>query len=54
MAETVTGQFIVTPDNGTLTHVKRMCGIKTARVIDESVNRLPNSGESYTFHGRDI
>ena len=54
VAETVTGQFIVTPDNGTLTHVKRMCGIKTARVIDESVNRLPNSGESYTFHGRDI
>ena len=54
VAETVTGQFIVTPDNGTLTHVKRMCGIKSARVIDESVNRLPNSGESYTFHGRDI
>ena len=54
VAETVTGQFIVTPDNGTLTHVKRMCGIKAARVIDESVNRLPNSGESYTFHGRDI
>lgn len=42
------------PDNGTLTHVKRMCGIVEARIIDESVNRLPNSGESYTFHGRDI
>lgn len=54
VVETVTGQYIVTPDNGTLTHVKRMCGIKSARVIDESVNRLPNSGESYTFHGRDI
>ena len=23
-------------------------------MIDESVNRLPNSGESYTFHGRDV
>ena len=23
-------------------------------MIDESVNRLPGSGESYTFHGRDI
>ena len=23
-------------------------------MIDETVNRLPNSGESYTFHGRDI
>lgn len=51
---TATGQYVITPDNGTLTHVKRMCGIVEARVIDESVNRLPNSGESYTFHGRDI
>jgi len=51
---TATGQYIITPDNGTLTHVKRICGITEARVIDESVNRLPNSGESYTFHGRDI
>lgn len=48
------GQYVITPDNGTLTHVKRMCGIVEAREIDESVNRLPNSGESYTFHGRDI
>ena len=54
VVETVTGQYIVTPDNGTLTHVKRMCGVKQARTIDENVNRLPNSGESYTFHGRDI
>ena len=52
--ETVTGQYIITPDNGTLTHVKKMIGIRAARIIDESVNRLPNSGESYTFHGRDV
>ncbi len=52
--ETVNGQYIITPDNGTLTHVKRMIGIKAARIIDEEVNRLPNSGESYTFHGRDV
>lgn len=51
---TSSGQMIITPDNGTLTHVKRMCGIAEARIIDEKVNRLPNSGESYTFHGRDI
>lgn len=51
---TCTGQYVITPDNGTLTHVKRICGIAQARVIDETVNRLPNSGESYTFHGRDI
>ncbi|MGF6990777.1 S-adenosylmethionine hydrolase [Lachnospiraceae bacterium PM6-15] len=52
--KTKSGQYIITPDNGTLTHVKKMLGIVEARIIDESVNRLPNSGESYTFHGRDI
>ena len=51
---TAEGQYIITPDNGTLTHVKKMIGIRSARIIDESVNRLPNSGESYTFHGRDV
>ena len=52
--ETNGGHYIITPDNGTLTHVKRMCGIRAARIIDESVNRLQGSGESYTFPGRDI
>ena len=52
--KTATGQYIITPDNGTLTHVKRMCGIVEARIIDETVNRLQGSSESYTFHGRDI
>lgn len=52
--KTADGQYIITPDNGTLTHVKRMRGIAAAREIDEAINRLPNSGESYTFHGRDI
>jgi len=54
VAKTKTGQYIVTPDNGTLTHVQRINGIVAARIIDEEINRLPNSGESYTFHGRDI
>lgn len=54
VAKTKDGHFIVTPDNGTLTHVKMHVGLSAVRVIDESVNRLPNSGESYTFHGRDI
>lgn len=48
------GQFIITPDNGTLTHVKRMSGIAEARIIDETTNRLKGSSQSYTFHGRDI
>jgi S-adenosylmethionine hydrolase len=53
-ARTGTGQYVVSPDNGTLTHVKRMIGIAEARVIDERVNRLTGSEESYTFHGRDV
>ena len=52
--ETRDGQYIITPDNGTLTHIKRISGIVAAREIDERINRLPGSGESYTFHGRDI
>ncbi|MBP1970815.1 S-adenosylmethionine hydrolase [Virgibacillus natechei] len=54
VARTVDNQYIVTPDNGTLTHIKESIGIKEARVIDEKMNRLPRSGESYTFHGRDV
>jgi len=53
-ARTKQGQYMITPDNGTLTHVKRMSGIEAVRIIDENVNRLPGSSESYTFHGRDI
>lgn len=48
------GHYVVTPDNGSLTHLLRYVGVQEARVIDESVNRLPASGESYTFHGRDV
>ena len=54
VAKTSTGQYIVTPDNGTLTHIKRRVGISQARIIDETVNRLRGSEESYTFHGRDV
>lgn len=54
VVKTKSGKYIVTPDNGTLTHVLRLDGIVEARQIDETVNRLPNSGESYTFYGRDV
>ncbi len=54
VAKTNSGRYIVTPDNGTLTHVLRLDGIAQVRQIDEAVNRLPNSGESYTFYGRDV
>ena len=54
VVKTRNNRYIVTPDNGTLTHVIRLDGVVEARQIDETVNRLPRSGESYTFHGRDV
>ena len=54
VAKTKSGHYVITPDNGTLTHIQENIGIAEIREIDESKNRLPNSGESYTFHGRDI
>lgn len=54
VAKTKDGHYIVTPNNGTLTHLAHSTGIVAARVIDENINRLPRSGESYTFHGRDV
>ncbi|NQX57028.1 S-adenosyl-l-methionine hydroxide adenosyltransferase family protein [Pedobacter panaciterrae] len=52
--KTNTGQFIVTPDNGTLTLTAEQLGIEEIREIDEAVNRRKDSGKSYTFHGRDV
>ena len=52
--KTNTGQFIVTPDNGTLTLIAASQGIAEIREIDEAVNRRKGSEKSYTFHGRDV
>ena len=54
VAKTSRGQYIVTPNNGTLTHIKRFVGIEELREIEEKTNRLANSELSYTFHGRDV
>ncbi|RYL95892.1 DNA-directed RNA polymerase subunit delta [Sporolactobacillus sp. THM7-4] len=54
IAKTQRNQYIITPDNGTLTHIKKIAGIKSVRVFDEAANKLPSAGESYTFYGRDI
>lgn len=54
VVKTIDNQYIITPNNGTLTHIKQNIGVLEARIIDETVNRLPRSGESYTFHGRDV
>ena len=52
--KTNSGQFIVTPDNGTLTLIASSLGIAEIREIDEAVNRRKDSQKSYTFHGRDV
>lgn len=54
VAKTKNNQYIVTPNNGTLTHLNKFIGIEEIRQIDESINRLQGSDESYTFHGRDV
>lgn len=56
VAATSDGYFIVTPDNGTLTHIKRWMGIREIREIDEEVNRLKgkNTEAVSVFHGRDL
>ncbi|WP_127125513.1 SAM hydrolase/SAM-dependent halogenase family protein [Pseudoflavitalea rhizosphaerae] len=48
------GHYFVTPDNGTLTLVAKSLGISEVREIDEAINRRQQSGQSYTFHGRDV
>ena len=55
-AMTEDGYYIVTPDNGTLTHVLKEHGIREVREIDETVNRLHDAGtdETSVFHGRDL
>ncbi len=54
VAKTLSNQYIVTPDNGTLTHIDKQIGIAEVRQISEKTNRLKNSELSYTFHGRDV
>ncbi len=54
VAKTVDGYYVVTPDNGSLTHVKRMIGIESVREIDETVNRLQRTAGTSVFHGRDL
>lgn len=51
---TKSGHIIVTPDNGTLSHVEKKIGILERRRISEAENRLKDSKRSYTFHGRDV
>ena len=48
------GNYIITPDNGTLTHLYYFVGIEAVREIDETVNRYKGTEEVSVFHGRDL
>jgi S-adenosylmethionine hydrolase len=52
--KTRTGRYFVGPDNGLLSLVAERDGIEGLRQIDENTNRRPGSGDSHTFHGRDV
>ncbi|WP_247927693.1 SAM hydrolase/SAM-dependent halogenase family protein [Streptococcus constellatus] len=54
VAKTVQNQYIVTPNNGTLSFIKKHVGIVAIREISEVENRRKNTEHSYTFHGRDV
>lgn len=52
--KTRNGLYFVSPDNGSLSGPAETYGIEGVREIDESVNRIPGSEWSHTFHGRDV
>ena len=54
VAKTKNGYYVVTPDNGALTHIKKEFGIEEVREIDETVNRLQTTRGVAIFHGRDL
>ena len=54
VAKTKNGMYIITPDNGTLTHIAKHIGLEEVRLIEEGSNRLKDSELSYTFYGRDV
>ena len=56
VAKTKDGYYIVTPDNGSLTHIFNTVGIEEVREINEEINRLKrdDNKEISIFHGRDL
>ncbi len=56
VAKTADGYYVVTPDNGSLTHLKHFVGIMAVREIDQTINRLKgkNTEGVSIFHGRDL
>lgn len=51
---TDTGHYIVTPNNGSLSHVKAFIGITKVALIDVKKHRHTENEQNYTFDGRDL
>jgi hypothetical protein len=56
VAKTADGFYVVSPDNGSLSHLKKLTGIAEVREIDETKNRLrgKDTDSVSVFHGRDL
>ncbi len=54
VAKTSNGYYIVTPDNGSLTHVLHLHGIDEIREINENQHRYVGTEDVDIFHGRDL
>lgn len=54
VAKLKNGCYVVTPDNGTLTHVAKYVGIEAVRIINEEEHRLKSTAQCNIFHGRDL
>ncbi len=54
VALTASGHLVVTPDNGTLTHISDRIGLLEVRSIEVEAHRLAGSQKSHTFFGRDV
>jgi len=56
VAQTADGYYVVSPDNGSLTHLKHFVGITAVREIDQTINRLKGKDTEGVsiFHGRDL
>ena len=54
VAKLKNGSYVVTPDNGTLTHVAKYIGVEAVRVINEEAHQLKNTAQCNIFHGRDL
>lgn len=48
------GSIVITPDNGTLTHLLHDPGVQEVREIDETINRFHGREEVNVFDGRDL